>query len=67
MKNPAKVIEQGKKVYELLNASFKGVQRLFVLAYFVAAGNYADKEAGIKDNKIKSIFSQEERLKITTY
>ena len=38
---------------------------LFVLAYFVAAGNDADQEAGIKD--IKNIFSQEEKLKITTY
>ena len=48
---PAKVIEQGKNIYELLNASFQGVKRLFVLAYFVAAGNDADQEAGIKDNK----------------
>ena len=48
---PAKVIEQGKNIYELLNASFQGVKRLFVLAYFVTAGNDADQEAGIKDNK----------------
>ena len=34
---PAKVIEQGKNIYELLNASFQGVKRLFVLAYFIAA------------------------------
>ena len=33
---PAKVIEQGKNIYELLNASFQGVKRLFVLAYFIA-------------------------------
>ena len=62
---PAKVIEQGKNIYELLNASFQGVKRLFVLAYTIAAGDDADQEAGIKT--IKSIFSQKERLKITTY
>ena len=62
---PAKVIEEGKNLYELLNASFQGVKRLFVLAYFIAAGNYADQDAGIKDNK--NIFSQKEKLKITTY
>ena len=39
------------KVYELLNASFQGVKRLFVLAYTIAAGDNADQEAGIKDNK----------------
>ena len=48
---PAKVIEQGKNIYELLNASFQGVKRLFVLAYTIAAGNDADQKAGIKDNK----------------
>ena len=47
---PAKVIEQGKNLYELLNASFQGVRRLFVLAYVVAAGA-ANDEASIKDNK----------------
>ena len=47
---PAKVIEQGKNLYELLNASFQGVRRLFVLAYVVAAGA-ANDEAAIKDNK----------------
>ena len=46
---PAKVIEQGKNIYELLNASFQGVERLFVLAYFIA--NNENDEAGIKDNK----------------
>ena len=40
-----------KNLYELLNASFQDVRRLFVLAYFVAAGNNADQEARIKDNK----------------
>ena len=39
---PAKVIEQGKNIYELLNASFQGVKRLFVFAYFIAAGNDTD-------------------------
>ena len=48
---PAKVIEQGKNLYKLLNASFQGVKRSFVLAYFVAAGDNADQEAGIKDNR----------------
>ena len=52
---PAKVIEQGKNIYELLNASFQGVKRLFVLAYFVAApaaaGGNTDDTAGIKNNK----------------
>ena len=48
---PAKVIEQGKNIYELLNASFQGVRRLFVFAYAIAAspmdGN-SDDTAGIK-------------------
>ena len=55
---PAKLIEQGKNIYELLNASFQGVKRLFVLAYFIAApaeGNNppppVDETAGIKNNK----------------
>ena len=48
---PAKVIEQGKNIYKLLNASFQGVKRLFVFAYFIAAGNDADQEVDIKDNK----------------
>ena len=46
---PAKVIEQGKNLYELLNASFQGVQRLFVLAHVIAdGGNDTD---GIKNNR----------------
>ena len=45
----AKVIEQGKSIYELLNASFQGVKRLFDLAYFIA--NNGNDEADIKDNK----------------
>ena len=60
---PAKVIEQGKNLYELLNASFEGVRRLFVLPYVIAAGG--DDEAVIR--AIKSIFFQEEKLQITTY
>ena len=43
---PAKVIEKGK----LLNPSFQGIRRLFVLAYVVAA-IAANDEAGIKNNK----------------
>ena len=64
-KKPAKVIEQGINLYELLNASFQGVRRLFVLAYFIVEDTNADDEADIKDKN--SIFFQEERLKITTY
>ena len=48
---PAKVTDQGKNLYELLNASFQGVERLFVLAYAIDAGDNADQETGIKDNK----------------
>ena len=43
-----------EKKYELLNASFQGVKRLFRLAYFIAAlenNNPADDAAGIKNNK----------------
>ena len=47
---PAKVINQGTIIYELLSASFRGVKRLFVLAYAIIA-NAADNETGIKDNK----------------
>ena len=45
---PVKVVQKGKNMCELLNASFQGVTRLFVLAYFVAAGVTND-ESGIKD------------------
>ena len=55
---PAKVIEQGKNIYELLSASFQGVKRLFVLAYTIAAGA-ANNKAGKKT--IKSIFSPKTR------
>ena len=43
---PAKVIEQGKSSYELLNASFQGVKILFVLAYAIADGR--NDTAGVK-------------------
>ena len=52
---PAKVIEKGKNLYEVLNASFQGVKRLFVLPYVfaapTAAGGNSDNTAGIKNNK----------------
>ena len=48
---PANVIEQGKTLYEIRNASFQGVKKLFVLAYAVAADDNVDQEAGIKDNR----------------
>ena len=51
-------------MYNLLDVSFQGVRRLFVLAYVVPAGAASD-EVGIK--MIESIFFQEEKLKITTY
>ena len=35
----------------MLNASFQGVRRLLILAYFIAAGANADEKACIKDNK----------------
>ena len=51
----AKVIEKGKNLYEVLNASFQGVKRLFVLPYVIAAstaaGGNSDNTAGIKSNK----------------
>ena len=47
---PLKVVEKGKNLFELLNASFQGVRRLFVPAYVVPAGA-ANNEAGIRNNK----------------
>ena len=35
---PAEVIDKGKRIYELYNASFQGVRTSFVLTYVVAAG-----------------------------
>ena len=46
---PAKVIENRKNIYELLNASFQDVKRLFDHTYFIADGG--NDEAVIKDNK----------------
>ena len=47
---PAKVINQGTNIYELLSAPFQDVKILFVLAYAIAA-KAANNKAGIKDNK----------------
>ena len=47
---PAKVIENGKNLYELLNASFQGVKRIFVLSYVIGDGA-ANDETGIKNNR----------------
>ena len=47
---PAKVIEKGKNLYELLNPPFEGVRRLFAPAYVIAAGA-ANDEGGIKNNR----------------
>ena len=45
------MIENRKKINELLSASFKGVKKLFCFSYLLASGGNADEEAGIKDNK----------------
>ena len=47
---PEKVTKEGTKIYELLRASFQGVESLSVLAYVIAAGA-ANYETGIKDNR----------------
>ena len=57
---PAKVIERGKNIYELLNASFQGYLSLLILLQTVEIMKQVQKT-------IKTIFSQEEKLKITTY
>ena len=44
------VIENAKNLCELVNASFQGVRRLFVVAYVITAGA-ANDEAGIKGNR----------------
>ena len=46
---PAKVIQKGKNIYELLNTSFQIVKKLFMLACFIADGG--NHEAGIKNNR----------------
>ena len=51
---PAKVLNQGTNIYELLSVSFQGVKGLFVLDYFIAAPfapGVVDNETGIKDNR----------------
>ena len=48
--NSAKIIEKGENIYELLSASFQGVRRLFVHAYFVLVVA-VNNGAGTKDNK----------------
>ena len=57
-RKPAKVQEQGKNIYKLLNAAFQGVKRLFALAYFnaapAAAGGNTDDTAGIKEKVFSS-------------
>ena len=55
---PAKVIEKGKNIYELLNASFQSIRRLFVLAFVIAVGA-ANDETDIKNN-IKYFLPREE-------
>ena len=47
---PAKVIEQGKNLFELLNALYQDVKRLFVFDYAIAANG--NDEAVIKSNKM---------------
>ena len=47
---PAKVINKGTNIYELLCASFQGVKRLVVFDYVIAA-NTANNESGIKNNR----------------
>ena len=42
-----KVIDDGTNIYELLHASYQGVNRLFALAYDATK----DDDAGIKNNK----------------
>ena len=61
---PAKVINQGTKIHELLSASFQGIKRLFVLAYVIDA-NAVSNEAGIKNKR--KYFLPRGRLKILTY
>ena len=59
---PAKVIEKGKIIYESLSASFKGVKRLFVLAYFVAASvapAVTDHTTGIKNSRKYFLLKEE--------
>ena len=47
---PAKGIDQGSHINELLSVSLEGVKRPFVLAYTITAGA-ANNESGTNDNK----------------
>ena len=47
---PAKIINKGANIYELLSVSFQGVKSLFVFAYVIAAGAENNEES-IKDNR----------------
>ena len=47
---PAKVINKGTNIYELLSGKLQGVKRLFVLAYVIDAGA-ENNEPGIKNSK----------------
>ena len=46
---PAKVINKGANLNELLSARLQGLKRLFVFAYVIDAG--ANNDSGIKNNK----------------
>ena len=60
-------INQGTNICEVLSSLFKGVKRLFVVTHAIA-GNVANNEAGIKDNKEYFLpRSEGEILKIITY
>ena len=58
---PAKVINKGTNVYELLSASFHGVKRLFVLAYTISVD--AGDEAVMK-KQYKVFSSKRKNLKL---
>ena len=48
---PEKIIVKWKNLYELLNASFQGVRRLFFIACVIIAAGAANDDTGIKNNK----------------
>ena len=47
---PAKVIDKGTNIYELLSASLQGVRTLFVLPYIIDV-SAANNEADMKNNR----------------
>ena len=55
-----KVIENRKNLYKLLNATLQGVRRLFVLAYFIAAG--ANKMKG----SVRSVREKQENMRLNS-